>query len=539
MNRILIIDDDKELCALIKQSVLQESIEADCCYSGKSGLLQLKEKEYQLVILDVMMPGFDGFETLEQIRKESSLPILMFTSKNDSASKVRGLRAGADDYLTKPFDMDELIARILSLIRRYTRFNPKDGQLQTFDFDGLSIDLNSRSIHAGNGDYELPPKEFDLLLLLAKNQGKILTKQQIYENVWGEEYVYDDSNIMAIISRLRKKIEENPGNPHYIQTVKGIGYRFNREVLVLYKEAVTIIAFCIAFVSMCVAVLTVWRVKKQISEISDALEDIKNGNGNRRILAETHELVAPLAYALNDIILSYESRLSAYHQTEETNRQLMTSLSHDVRTPLTTLIGYLDAAHKGIVNGKERDDYIETARRKAHDLKEYIDVLFDWFKLGSNEFSMNISTVDLTELTRNILIDWIPIFEDAQIDFAADIPEQPFRVQIDPDGYMRILNNLIQNVISHSQADKVEIALSGMEGNIKIFLSDNGVGIDKEDLKHIFERLYKCDKGRSEKGSGLGLSIVHQLVAKLNGTITAESILGKGTVFILLFPLAE
>lgn len=307
----------------------------------------------------------------------------------------------------------------------------------------------------------------------------------------------------------------------------------------MYKEAVTIIAFCIAFVSMCVAVLTVWRVKKQISEISDALEDIKNGNGNRRILAETHELVAPLAYALNDIILSYESRLSAYHQTEETNRQLMTSLSHDVRTPLTTLIGYLDAAHKGIVNGKERDDYIETARRKAHDLKEYIDVLFDWFKLGSNEFSMNISTVDLTELTRNILIDWIPIFEDAQIDFAADIPEQPFRVQIDPDGYMRILNNLIQNVISHSQADKVEIALSGMEGNIKIFLSDNGVGIDKEDLKHIFERLYKCDKGRSEKGSGLGLSIVHQLVAKLNGTITAESILGKGTVFILIFPLAE
>ena len=228
MNKILIID--KELCELIKQCVLQESIEADCCYSGKSGLLQLREKEYQLAILDVMMPGFDGFETLEQIRKESSLPILMFTSKNDSVSKVRGLRAGADDYLTKPFDMDELIARILSLIRRYTRFNSKDGQLQIFDFDGLSIDYNNRSIHVVNGDYELPPKEFDLLLFLAKNQGKILTKQQIYENVWGEDYVYDDSNIMAVISRLRKKIEENPGNPRYIQTVKGIGYRFNREV---------------------------------------------------------------------------------------------------------------------------------------------------------------------------------------------------------------------------------------------------------------------------------------------------------------------
>ena len=122
MNKVLIIDDDKELCTLIQRSVLSEDIEADFCNNGKAGLVKLKEKDYQLVILDIMMPGMDGFETLEQIRKESSLPILMFTSKNDSTSKVRGLRAGADDYLTKPFDMDELIARMISLIRRYTRF---------------------------------------------------------------------------------------------------------------------------------------------------------------------------------------------------------------------------------------------------------------------------------------------------------------------------------------------------------------------------------------------------------------------------------
>jgi len=307
----------------------------------------------------------------------------------------------------------------------------------------------------------------------------------------------------------------------------------------MYTETVTVIVLSIAFASVVWAVFTVQHVKKQILEMSDALKDIKSGNGNRRILSETHELVAPLAYEINDIILSYENRLLAYHQTEETNKQLMTSLSHDIRTPLTTLIGYLDAAHKRIVDGKERDGYIETARRKAHDLKEYIDVLFDWFKLGSNEFSMNISTVDLTELTRNILVDWIPIFEDAQVDFTVDIPEQPFRVRIDPDGYMRILNNLIQNVISHSHADKIKIALSGHGGNIKILLSDNGVGIEKEDLKHIYERLYKCDKGRSEKGSGLGLSIVHQLVEKLNGTITADSVPGKGTVFTLLFPLTN
>ncbi|WP_410745056.1 sensor histidine kinase, partial [Clostridium neonatale] len=141
--------------------------------------------------------------------------------------------------------------------------------------------------------------------------------------------------------------------------------------------------------------------------------------------------------------------------------------------------------------------------------------------------------------TRNILIDCIPIFVDKHIDYNIDIPEQPFRVKLDMDSYMRILNNLIQNVIAHSHADKIEITMLKQGKNIRISLADNGVGIEKEDLKHIFERLYKCDKGRSEKGSGLGLSIVHQLVEKMGGNITVESLLGKGTEFALLFPLDE
>lgn len=302
----------------------------------------------------------------------------------------------------------------------------------------------------------------------------------------------------------------------------------------------------IVFLSITVAVLAVFisysmirRVKRQIAEFTDALADIKNGNGIRRILSDTNELAAPLAYEINEIVVSYENKLSVFRQTEETNRQLMTSLSHDVRTPLTTLIGYLDAAHKGIVTGKDRDDYIETARRKAYDLKEYIDVLFDWFKLNSNEFAMEIHTVEAAELTRNILIDWIPIFEDKQLDYNIDIPEQPFRVKLDTDGYMRIVNNLIQNVLAHSHADKIEISLSRQGKTMKLRLEDNGVGIEKEDLKHIFERLYKCDKGRSEKGSGLGLSIVRQLVEKMDGSIEVKSTPGKGTEFDLLFPLED
>lgn len=294
----------------------------------------------------------------------------------------------------------------------------------------------------------------------------------------------------------------------------------------------------IALLLVIYSVITVCKVKKQISEMLDVLADIKSGNGNRRILAKTHEIVAPLAYEINNIILFYENRISILRQGEEANKRLMTSLSHDVRTPLTTLIGYLDAVHKGVVIGKERDDYIEIARRKSHDLKEYIDVLFDWFKLNSDEFVMKIDTIEAAELTRNILIDWIPIFENKQIEYDISIPEQPFWVRLDSDGYMRILNNLIQNIIAHSHADKIRISLCGFENDIKIQLSDNGIGIKNEDLKHIFERLYKCNKGRSEKGSGLGLSIAYQLTEKMNGKIIVESESTKGTTFTLIFPFA-
>ncbi len=302
-------------------------------------------------------------------------------------------------------------------------------------------------------------------------------------------------------------------------------------------ELVVIILSVIAAVSAAFSFLTVRHVKKQIKEMSEALVEVKNGNGNRRILAAENEFIAPVAFEINEIVLSYENRLAVYRRTEETNKQLMTSLSHDVRTPLTTLIGYLDAVHKGLITGTERDNYVETACRKAHDLKEYIDVLFEWFKLGSGEFTMNIASVEAAELTRDILIDWIPIFEDKRIEYTIEIPEQPLIVNLDTDGYMRILNNLIQNTVSHSQADQIRIVMEQQGSDIRLCLSDNGIGIGKEDLKHIFERLYKCDKGRSGKGSGLGLSIVYQLTEKMGGKISVESAPGDGASFTLLFPL--
>ena len=299
-----------------------------------------------------------------------------------------------------------------------------------------------------------------------------------------------------------------------------------------------VLSSVITLFSIVYAVLTVRRAKKQIAEMTEALADIRGGNGNRRILALPRELTAPLVYEINDIIVSYEERLSSFYQMEEANKQLMTSLSHDVRTPLTTLIGYLDALHGGLAEDDENKEYMENARRKAYDLKEYIDLLFDWFKLTSDEFTLNPERAELAELTRNILIDWIPVLEENRLDYAVFVPDMPFFVTLDADCYTRILGNLIQNVILHSRADRMELSLSASNGRAVLSLSDNGVGIEKEDLKHIFDRLYKCDRGRSEKGSGLGLSIACQLTEKMGGEITAESAPQEGCTFTLSFPLA-
>lgn len=315
----------------------------------------------------------------------------------------------------------------------------------------------------------------------------------------------------------------------------------------MYLELFFVCGISIAVCAVLLSYLAIRRAKRQIRQMAEALKDIRAGNGNRRILSEAHELTAPLAYGINDVVRAYEEKLAAFSQAEETNKQLMTSLSHDVRTPLTTLIGYLDAAHKGTVEGKEREEYIGTARRKAHDLKAYIDVLFDWFKLNSDEFVLEMETAEAGELTRDILIDWIPVFEDGQaqrgelhgIGYTVDIPERAFPVRLDKEGYRRILNNLIQNILSHAQASEIWVTLSEEEGLFQCRVRDNGVGIRSGDLGHIFERLYKCDKGRSEKGSGLGLSIVKQLTQRMGGSVRAESKEGEGTEFILEFPMAR
>lgn len=232
MNRVLIIDDDKELCALMKKCIEQENMSAVIAHGGSEGLRLMEENKdtCSLIILDVMMPDMDGFQVLQKIREKNCVPVLMLTAKSDEEDKVSGLWMGADDYLTKPFSINELMARVNSLIRRYTTLNPVAGsEAATMLLKDMVIDKANRMVTVRNLPVDLTSKEFDLLLFLASNKGRVFTKKQIYTRVWAEEYAFDDSNIMSFVSKLRKKIEQNPEQPFYIQTVRGVGYRFNKE----------------------------------------------------------------------------------------------------------------------------------------------------------------------------------------------------------------------------------------------------------------------------------------------------------------------
>jgi DNA-binding response OmpR family regulator len=224
-----VIDDDKDLCALIKRYGAQECYTVQTAFSGSQGLQEIETNNYHLVILDIMLPEIDGFSVLSEIRKKNAMPVLMLTAKDTEPDKVKGLKMGADDYLTKPFSMKELMARVESLIRRYTLLN--NSLLHTIphiELRGMTIDVENRTVLVNYTVVDLTAKEFDLLYFLATHKGKIFTKKQLYTHVWKDDYAFDDSNIMSFISKLRKKIEPDSNNPFFIQTIRGVGYRFNQ-----------------------------------------------------------------------------------------------------------------------------------------------------------------------------------------------------------------------------------------------------------------------------------------------------------------------
>lgn len=297
----------------------------------------------------------------------------------------------------------------------------------------------------------------------------------------------------------------------------------------------------IIIVLLIIILYFIWRtikIKKNLNNIYSILNEIEQGNMDRRIVAQNNDKTADICYKINEIVLNNKEQLIKLKKANKAYKQLMTSLSHDVRTPLTSLVGYLDAIHNRIVTGEEKDDYIEIARDKAYNLKDYVDILFEWLKLDSKERIFHFENTDINELSRSIIVHWIPQLENKHFLYDITIPEDELLINLDASAYTRILDNLIQNVINHSKGNHVGIKVASEDKSAVISISDNGRGIPKRDLPYVFERLYKCDESRSAKGNGLGLSIVQELVKAHNGNIYVSSIPNSLTTFTVILPVA-
>lgn len=297
-----------------------------------------------------------------------------------------------------------------------------------------------------------------------------------------------------------------------------------------------LIMFCIALLVILFLFTKLRRVRGQLSIIEEAFEDIKSGNLNRRMLTKKNDMTRKICYGINEIAMNSQTQLIKQKQSEQAYKRLMTSISHDVKTPLASLVGYLEAIECKIVAGEEKDEYVHVAFEKAHYLKHFVENLFEWVKLDSGEQIFRFEALDLNEASRDIVADWISVLENSNFEYEFDIPETEYLMRIDVNAYSRVLNNLLQNVLIHSKGNKVIFRISENDQQARITLADNGRGISPDHLPHIFERMYQCDQSRSAKGNGLGLSIVKELVAAHKGTIAADSTPDKGTIFTILLP---
>lgn len=227
MKRVLVVDDEKSIVKGIKFSLEQDDMQVDVAYDGEEALAKAKEKEYDMVLLDIMLPGYSGLEVCQMIREFSDVPIIMLTAKGEDMDKILGLEYGADDYITKPFNILEVKARIKAIFRRNIKGGSDKNDVKTIETKGLKIDCDSRRVYIEGKEVNLTATEFDLVHLLVSNPNKVYSREQLLKTVWGASYPGDVRTVDVHVRRLREKIEATPAEPKYIHTKWGVGYYFH------------------------------------------------------------------------------------------------------------------------------------------------------------------------------------------------------------------------------------------------------------------------------------------------------------------------
>ena len=228
-KKVLVVDDEKLIVKGIRFSLEQDGMEVDCAYDGEEALNKAKSNSYDMILLDIMPPKMDGFEVCQAIREFSDMPIVMLTAKGDDMDKILGLEYGADDYITKPFNILEVKARIKAIMRRTSPARQQAAQASVIEKGDLKLDCESRRLFINGTEINLTTREFELLEIMVKNENKVYSRENLLNLVWGKEYPGDVRTVDVHVRRLREKIETNPSEPKYVHTKWGVGYYYNQK----------------------------------------------------------------------------------------------------------------------------------------------------------------------------------------------------------------------------------------------------------------------------------------------------------------------
>ncbi len=528
----------------------------------------VKTQNVSMAILDVMLPDMDGFTLCRKIRENHLFPIIMLTAKVEDVDKITGLTLGADDYITKPFNPLELIARVKTQLRRYIRYNAGEqapGETDSFDIKGLHISRNNHKCTLNGKELTLTPIEFNILWCLCEHQGNVVSSEELFETVWGEKYLDNNNTVMAHIARLREKMKEPPRRPKYIKTIWGVAISLNHKKI-LRQYVIALIGFS-GGVILLVALAwmacnsVIWQPYDPLYQILHFVEEhftlffciiILSGWA----FIGYHFMSKPLRY-LDDIIVAsaelakpseepiilpdemknVQDKLNSIREqalrnaflakeAEQRKNDLIVYLAHDLKTPLTSVIGYLTLLQdEPQISSELREKYIGIALDKAERLEDLINEFFDITRFNLTTLTLEVERINLSRMLEQITNEFYPILAEKELTWHTEIPPN-VEILCDPDKMERVFDNLIRNAVNYSYFKSViSLSLKPEEESVAIIVKNHGKTIPPDKLNRIFEQFYRIDSSRSSKtgGAGLGLAISKEIIELHGGTIGAES----------------
>ena len=547
-EKILVVDDEKEIADLLEVYLKNDNYIVHKYYNGIEALECIQKTEIDLAILDVMLPDIDGFRICQKIRENYYFPVIMLTAKIDDGDKIMGLTIGADDYITKPFNPLEVIARVKTQLRRYQKYNnPTKKQFfpkSEYDIRGLIINKDTHKCFLFGKEISLTPIEFSILWYLCEHQGKVVSTEELFENIWKEKYLDNNNTVMAHIGRLREKLNEPAKNPKFIKTVDmGLTWVLDRYVehyYLIYRGLYVYMVGLILWV-VCIMYLTYKLLKKVVNYVYELQAATGKLFDKSVDYIELSPELSEIAININRLKQEAENNARLAQENEQRKNDLIMYLAHDLKTPLSSVIGYLTLLHddEQQISQELREKYLSISLDKAERLEDLINEFFEITRFNLSNITLQYSNINLTRLLEQLIYEFKPILKEKNLKCTLNSTSD-IMLHCDANKIQRVFDNLLRNAVIYSYTDtEVAITTELQENTIVITFENFGNPIAEEKLKLIFEQFYRVDTSRNTTsgGAGLGLAIAKHIVELHKGTIVAHS-KDECIKFIVTLPLS-